>query len=1338
MANFHGNTWQHIKLEGALFSVDLLKQISEDKADHQKDKAYHLDGGLSVADAIGSAYQRALRMKDIFKERMANPSYDGQKATLDFVLGIFRSCLDWYDIETVRSENGYPIQRKAYQSIPLATEQYDIGLDQHGEGLFHHRSLFRMMQEYLNEAGKEEWGVISNGYSIRLLRSSPTLTRPQFLEFDLFLLLDEDNYAEFSLLWKILHASRFWDKETNTRMTIWEDWHSAVITGGQRVRDGLRVGVHQALELWGNGFLKEPGNEELREAFHTGRLDYPTYYHELLRLAYRFLFLLVTEERTAGKGIRLLLLQDEGLDKERTLYEDGYSLFRLRPLLSSNEEHNSFTDLWETQKVVFRALERGDRRLALPALGGLFSSEFCKDVMHAQLSNEVFLGALENLRWMSDKNIVSWIDYKNMGTEELGSVYESLLELVPSGDIASASFHFLSVEDEESDAGNARKTTGSYYTPHFLVEQLLSTALQPEVDKRLNTAASNQEKEQALLSLRVIDPACGSGHFLLSAAQTIAVQLSHLRSEGDSPDGYRNALREVIRHCIYGVDLNPMAVELTKISLWLESYEPGKPLGFLDNHIRVGNSLLGVFEPSILADGIPNDAYTCCTGDDKTFCAELKKQNTKERKGQKTQTDLENQPSLFDLEEQPVSDEELESLPEDTLEEIAAKREKFTAIERQGKESDDAKASDVYIGTFLLTKQPGKPIPTTLTLQRLRLHRPYEGNDEQAIAQAQAIAKQFHAFHWKLEFPAIFSHGGFDVVLGNPPWDRIKLQEKEFFASRDPKIANAQNASIRKKMIEALHDPENRADFLLYQEYQTVLHIAECQSTFVHVGREDHGQYPLSGVGDTNLYAVFTELFTKLKKPEGRVGAVVPSGISTDNNTQMLFSSFIEQEKLVSLYDFENQDIFPAVHNSYKFCLLTLGPSTKADFACFLHSIGDLDEEQRHFQLSREEFDLINPNTHTLAMFRSKEDARIVMKMYRNSQVLVREKNAWHEEENPWEVSFQRMFDMSNDSNLFKTTKTNDCYPLYEAKMINQYDHRWASYDGAVDKKGNPVAVNVPTEKKQNPTYEVNPQYWIEKREVWYKLANVSTDIKKAWYTKDIATLRGLLGASSEQELSTITQDGNVMGEMDQIMEKRSPHCLMGWRDICSTTNTRTTISSIIPLSGVNNHLFLLNSSNEGFLLMGNFNSLPFDYVMRNKMGGTDLNYFYMKQLCVITPSKFSNKQMQWVKFIVLKLVATSQWIADALGCPVHPFDPEERAYLRAELDAFYARKYGLERRELEYILDPEDVMGKGWPSVTFPGLRDSEIKAYGEYRTKRLTLEAWDRQEREEGPWNT
>jgi hypothetical protein len=330
------------------------------------------------------------------------------------------------------------------------------------------------------------------------------------------------------------------------------------------------------------------------------------------------------------------------------------------------------------------------------------------------------------------------------------------------------------------------------------------------------------------------------------------------------------------------------------------------------------------------------------------------------------------------------------------------------------------------------------------------------------------------------------------------------------------------------------------------------------------------------------------------------------------------------------------------------------------------------------------------------------------------------------------------MFDMSNDSNLFKTTKTNDCYPLYEAKMINQYDHRWASYDGAVDKKGNPVAVNVPTEKKQNPTYEVNPQYWIEKREVWYKLANVSTDIKKAWYTKDIATLRGLLGASSEQELSTITQDGNVMGEMDQIMEKRSPHCLMGWRDICSTTNTRTTISSIIPLSGVNNHLFLLNSSNEGFLLMGNFNSLPFDYVMRNKMGGTDLNYFYMKQLCVITPSKFSNKQMQWVKFIVLKLVATSQWIADALGCPVHPFDPEERAYLRAELDAFYARKYGLERRELEYILDPEDVMGKGWPSVTFPGLRDSEIKAYGEYRTKRLTLEAWDRQEREEGPWNT
>lgn len=1336
MANMHGNTWQHIRLEGALFSSDLLKEIAEDTALAQKASDYHTNGGLSIGDSIGSAYQNALRMKDVFKAREANPTYDKRKATVDFVTGVFRSCLDWNVFSSVRSELGYPIQRKAFEIVPLTINPYDVGLDQHVDGENGRRkSVFQMLQEYLDVKGKEEWGVVSNGYSVRLLRSSPTLTRPQFLEFDLISILSEDNYAEFSIFWKIMHSSRFWDRDNSSRMTIWEEWRTTVITGGERVREGLRIGVQHALLLWGTGFLSEKGNDGLRMAFLGGKIDARGYFHELLRLAYRFLFLFATEERTAGNGIRLLFLQDDGLAKERDLYDRGYSLARLRPLLSGTSERNAFTDLWETQKVVFRSLANGERRLALPALGGLFSAETCPDLMQASMSNEVFLTALESLRWMQKDGRFSWIDYKNMGTEELGSVYESLLELVPVVDMATNTFRFIGVEDEDgTNAGNARKTSGSYYTPHFLVEQLLSTTLKPEIEKRLAENKTDGERINSLLSLTVVDPACGSGHFLISAAQAIAVQISHLQPGGDSPDGYRNALRDVIRHCIYGVDLNPMAVELTKMALWLESFEPGKPLGFLDSHIRTGNSLLGVFDLSILDKGIPKDAYEASTGDDKAFCKDLAAQN---KKGLKNLDSLKWQSDQGDLFEEGKSASvkiDLDLLPEETLDEVTDKKVKFAAIEKEEKTSDDSVSADVYIGAFLLRKIPGTPVPTTDTLNRLRNHYPYVDGDEIAIRNACAKSRDNRAFHWKLEFRKVFAKGGFDIVLGNPPWDKIKLQEKEFFASRNPEIANAQNASKREKLINKLSGG-NELEKQLYREYVAELHGFERLSLFVHLLASDDGQYPLSGTGDVNMYALFAELFTKIKAKEGRVGTVIPSGISTDDNTQALFSSFVNGGKLSSLYDFENHGIFPAVHNSYKFSLLTLGPSKQADFACFLHGIQELDDDRRHFQLSDDDFDLFNPNTHTLSMFRSKKDAELVLKMYHHAKVLIRQKSENREEDNPWKVSFGTLFHMSNDSSLFKDHDDGHCYPLYEAKMMHQYDHRWASYNGRRDDKGNPKPDDVPDEKKRNPNYEVTPQYWIEKREVWNKLSDVPKTIKDVWYTKDVSALRGLLPTCDDSELVQISNERDILQAMDFIMEKRCPKYLMGWRDITNSTNQRTTIATILPLCGTNNHFFLMNCKYSK-LLLANMNSLVFDYITRNKMGGTDLNYFYMRQLCFIPPLSYSADQQNWLTFHVDQLLATSNKMAEALDCPVHVFDPDERALLRADLDAFYARKYGLDRQDLAYILDPADVMGKDWPSITFPGLRDSEIKEFGEYRTKRLVLEAWDRQESEDGPW--
>jgi type I restriction-modification system DNA methylase subunit len=177
-----------------------------------------------------------------------------------------------------------------------------------------------------------------------------------------------------------------------------------------------------------------------------------------------------------------------------------------------------------------------------------------------------------------------------MGTEELGSVYESLLELVPEVDVHARSFGFVGLTSEGSTAGNERKTSGSYYTPDSLVQELIRSALDPVIEDRV--AKNPAQPVEALLALRVVDPACGSGHFLLAAARRLAERVAALRSADGAvtPQAYRHALREVVARCIFGVDRNPMAIELARTALWIEGFEEGRPLSFLDHHLQCGDA----------------------------------------------------------------------------------------------------------------------------------------------------------------------------------------------------------------------------------------------------------------------------------------------------------------------------------------------------------------------------------------------------------------------------------------------------------------------------------------------------------------------------------------------------------------------------------------------------------------------------------------------------------------------------------------------------------------------------------------------------------------------------
>jgi Beta-glucosidase-related glycosidases len=492
------------------------------------------------------------------------------------------------------------------------------------------------------------------------------------------------------------------------------------------------------------------------------------------------------------------------------------------------------------------------------------------------------------------------------------------------------------------------------------------------------------------------------------------------------------------------------------------------------------------------------------------------------------------------------------------------------------------------------------------------------------------------------------------------------------------------------------------AEKALLEEFETAKRESEATSLFLRTS----GRFPLTGRGDVNTYAVFAETFFQLMSPKGRAGFIVPSGLATDNTTKDFFAFISSNGHLVSLYDFENRErLFPDVDSRVKFSLVTLGHGVQqAEFVCFVTSVDQLREDERRFVLTPRDFALINPNTRTCPVFRSKADAELTKKIYARIPVLVDESKG--REGNPWGVQFATMFHMSNDSGLFRAyqqmlesgarldgitwvdAEGNRWVPLYEAKMIHQYDHRWATYetDGTTVRE-------VSLLEKQDPAVEALPRYWVPEREVEIRLK------ERGW----------------------------------------SPGWLIGWRDIGRVTDERTLIATVLPRVGVGNKIPLICYAADtlapanGALLLANLNSLVLDYVVRQKVGGTTLNFFYVKQFPVLPPSAYSSANVAFIVPRVLELVYTSsslESLARTWGYDGPPFawNALRRAVLKAELDAYYAFLYGLTRDELRYILDPSDGYGRGYPSETFRVLKTNEQRTYGEYRTQRLVLDAWDR----------
>ncbi|WP_298207523.1 N-6 DNA methylase [Ferrimicrobium sp.] len=1280
---------------GGLLPIEFLTRLRDPNSGLEglRPSDYHLGANERITEIVSRSWNRLTNAWRGFSESLAqlDATDTASGLTRDKWLGLIFGELGYGRLQRAKTieiqGEAYPLSYE-WRSIPIHLVGARVALDRRTPGVrgAAGKSPHSLVQELLNRSTNRLWGMVSNGLILRILHDSTSLTRQSYLEFDLETIFSNELFDDFVTLWMIAHESRF---EGDDPTSCWlERWRGEINESGIRALDALQGGVRHAIEAIGEGLVTHPDNQQLREALASGELSSLDLYRQILRLIYRILFLFVAEDRHLIHGATA-----DPIAVER--YERWYSTKRLREQAwgARSDRH---ADLWQMLQVVMGGLgdPAGLAPLGLSALGSfLWSDQAIPDLLGTTISNRSLGAAILHLSSTESEGVRRRVDFANLGAEELGSVYEALLELNPRINEDDTPFVLRDAP------GNERKSSGSFYTPSELVASLLKTALDPVIDEALTA----NDPEAALLSIRVLDPACGSGHFLIATAHRMAERLAAYRAgEPEAPPAQvRHALREVIAKCCYGIDINPMAVELAKVSLWMEAMEAGKPLTFLERHIVTGNALIGT-TPELIAKGIPDEAYKILDGDDKTAANGTKKWNRSFLRGQSTLNVNDVRHDVAALAELAAS---LDAIEDESIGDIEVKEQLWEELQRQGSFEAEKWAADVWCTAFFYHKVPQGGEITSETVEKVRLGGPQAlGERERELIEKTAHVYQFLHFHIAFSevfFPTVRSGGeyktrenaGFDVVLGNPPWKKLKLEEKEFFAVSAPDIAEAKG-SVRKQKIQALAS----TDPMLYEAYRVALDRASRTSKFL-LGSN---RYPLTGRGDVNSYAIFAELMRQALTTTGRSGLIVPTGIATDDATSAFFRDLVSNRSLISLYDFVNSlPLFPAVHRSYKFCLLTLtgaaNQTRAADLVLFAHHVTDLDTHERHVALSDADFQLINPNTGNLPVFRTTADADLARQVYEKVPIL---QSTRPEQSSPWGVGFRRLFDMTNDSALFQTITTladqgailqgnhivassGERYlPLYEGKLIHHFDHRFATYEGA----GGDKPIEADNSLKADPNWAILPRYWVSEPEVKEKLNGWDRE----W--------------------------------------------LIGFRKVTNSTNERTLVLSVMPSMPSGDSLQLIMPQlGKGALaacLVANLSSFALDTIARMKVGGSNLNFYIMNQLPVLPPEVFdqrvfwganSNQSLaKWIATRVLELTYTAwdlkPW-AEELGYSGDPFiwNAGRRTQLRAELDACFFNLYGYSRDQVDRAME------------SFPIIKGHDEHEFGEYRTKRLILEHFD-----------
>jgi hypothetical protein len=1170
--------------------------------------------------------------------------------------------------------------------------------------------------------GSLRWGILTNGRLWRLYFQGAKSVAEDYCELDLAAILGIEGYSDlaavapadrehwlrvFILLFR--HASFF-------RREGAESFLELSLAEGKRYEESVAKNLSeivftdvfpalaQSLARHDKGKAKLSGADYLRQIKDAA-----------LILLYRLLFVLYAEDRNLlpvddsrydDYGLRDKVRDDVA---RRTDATDAFSTTR--------------STYWDQASGLFEGIAKGDASIGLPPYnGGLFDAEATPILARAKLPDAEFAPVIDKLCRIERDGHRRYINYRDLSVRQLGSIYERLLE-----------FEVAEIDDKLEVRLNpfARKGSGSYYTPDELVRLIIERTVGPliaernaifeEAAKSLKGADRAARLEvldpaTAILNLKVCDPAMGSGHFLVDLVDYLADHvLIATVSAADQAEGYESPLlkrlaairaqileqaqanewkisddklddkqivkRMVLKRVIYGVDKNPMAVELAKVALWLHTFTVGAPLSFLDHHLRCGDSLFGETVRGVMDKLAKRGAMLLHPAIQKARAA------TKGMEVIELNTDA-------DIAGVKDSAATFEVVTEATapLASFMSLMHAFQWMDPRDRE--DRAAIDEWLdGNF------GEPFE----IAQGRL--PPKGA---AAKQSQDMARRFARLldearglvageryhHWQIAFPGVWSDwesneptGGFDAVIGNPPWDRIKFQEVEWFAARKPEIAHADTAARRKGMIERL---KASGDGLAAQ-YDAA---AERAAAMLRMAR-DGGAYPLLSGGDVNIYSLFVEQALALVKPEGLVGLLTPSGIASDKTASAFFRSISTTNRLAGLFDFENrrakkEPFFPDVDSRFKFCALIVGGAKRAFEAArcgfFLQGAEEINDTEKSFELSGKDFALVNPNTGTAPIFRTRRDAEVTTTIYTRVPVLVNRSGA--EAKSAWPVKYVRMFDMTNDSHLFRTRAeleklgaypvggnrwkkgAEEFVPLYVGRMIHQFDHRAAGVEVNEDNLHNAaLSGDVSAAEKADPNFLPVPQFWVP-------LVSVEWPERQDW--------------------------------------------TIGFRDIARATDARTMIATMVPRIGAGNTLPLIFWENDASkyqkaLLLANLNSTCFDFVARQKTQSTHLNWYIVEQLPIIAMSTYKQKfgpktASDIVKAEVLALAYTAhdmEPFARDMGYDGQPFawDEMERLKRRAKLDALYFILYGVtDRDDVRYIYS------------TFPIVKREEEAEHGRY----------------------